>query len=1071
MLEGTYFERHVSTMAGRGVTTRAGEKRDDEYIRAADGWRVGSEEFLDAGQTSSEGSNCEFKAHQVRCGVVVSLVRRACSVDRPIVRFSSHGDSKQVTKGWGGIEMREKKLLSIVVLTMLAAPALPAQEAKQKLVAAQKANAAAARQFTWTSRTELKLKGESKSVKLDQVRYDANGQVVKTPIDTGAQQQQQQPSGGRLKQKIVAKKKEEFGEMIKGLAALVTSYAHMSQDKLQAFSQSASFKEGQGQDAGTIQISGQPAIVPGDSLTVWADKSTMLFRRIAITTSYDKDPVSVACTYATGPGGLSYMAKATLDYPSKNVQVIVDNYNYQSLGGSASLQPAARPTAQQPAPVQDPGWPRQRSQQGNRLITYQPQVEEWKNFQDLRGRMAFSLSPAGGKAVVGIVYLSAHTDVDTDQHMVYLSNIQITKTDFPSLDPATTAQMDQLVRGFLPPTFEISLHRLTACVPKQDSAPTVRVKNDPPVIFVSNSPAILLFVDGQPVRAAIKNTSLEFVVNTTWPLFVDKPTSKFYLLVDKQWMTADGLEGKWAPTSRLPKDMSKLPQDPEWASLQKVIPPAPSSGAAPNVFYSTNQAEVILFDGKPAFSRISGTQLLYATNTTSCVFTDSSTMFYYLSAGRWFRANSLEGPWSYATNDLPADFARIPAGSPASRVLSSVPGTDEAKDAVLLAQVPTTMVIDPVAAAAQAKVTYDGDPQFKPIEGTTLSYAANTQDKVIKYGDVYYLCLQGVWFMSTTAQGPWQTASSVPQEIYTIPASSPVYNVTYVTQTTTSSGAVESSYTAGYMGAFMVGTAVGLTVAYGTGYYYPPYYGYPVYGYPVYHPYAVTYGYGAAGYYNTATGAYGVAQTAYGPYGSATRAAAYNPYTGTAARGASVSTPYGSRSAAQAYNPYTGAYAATRQGSSPTAQWGSSVVTKGNQAAYAQHYSTAQGTVGSVQTSSGAKAVGANTAYGSGGAVKTSSGDMYAAKDGNVYKNTGSGWQSASGSNASRSSAAASGASQQRAPTQEMNQEAQNRQRGAAQSQQFQNIQRSGGGGGGFGGGGGGGGGRSFGGGRGGGRR
>ena len=67
------------------------------------------------------------------------------------------------------------------------------------------------------------------------------------------------------------------------------------------------------------------------------------------------------------------------------------------------------------------------------------------------GPDGFLTYPGGGKAVVGIVHLSAHTDVDTDQHMVYLSNLQITKTDFPSLDPATTAQMDQLVRTFLPP--------------------------------------------------------------------------------------------------------------------------------------------------------------------------------------------------------------------------------------------------------------------------------------------------------------------------------------------------------------------------------------------------------------------------------------------------------------------------------------------------------------------------------------------------------------------------------------------------------------------------------------------
>src|SRR4029453_18335179 len=117
-------------------------------------------------------------------------------------------------------------------------------------------------------------------------------------------------------------------------------------------------------------------------------------------------------------------------------------------------------------------------------------------------------------------------------------------------------------------------------------------------------------------------------------------------------------------------------------------------------------------------------------------------------------------------------------------------------------------------------------------------------------------------------------------------------------------------------------------------------------------------------------------------YGSATRGAGYNPYTGTYARGASVSTPYGSRSAAQAYNPYTGTYAQTRQGSSPTAQWGSSYVSRGNQSATMGHYSTANG-----------KAAASSTKWGNSAVGKTASGNMYAGHDGNVYKNTGNGWE------------------------------------------------------------------------------
>jgi hypothetical protein len=301
---------------------------------------------------------------------------------------------------------------------------------------------------------------------------------------------------------------------------------------------------------------------------------------------------------------------------------------------------------------------------------------------------------------------------------------------------------------------------------------------------VNYSPAVLLAVDGEPVLAAVKDTKLKFVVNTQWAVFLDTDKSQYYLLAGPRWLTAPDLHGPWSAATKLPKDMEKLPKDPQWADLKKVIPlPAQSSAPIPKVFYSTVPAEVILFNGKPVYAKIPQTQLLYATNTDSPFFLYSPTNeYYYLAAGRWFRSKDMQGKWTFASMDLPADFAKIPLSSPASAVLSSVPGTEEAKNAVLIAQIPTVMEIDPKSAAAQAKVSYSGDPQFAPIEGTSLYYATNTTDKVIKVGDVYYLCLQGVWFMSPKAQGPWTTASSIPQVIYTIPPSSPVYNVTYVTQ-------------------------------------------------------------------------------------------------------------------------------------------------------------------------------------------------------------------------------------------------------------------------------------------------
>ena len=646
----------------------------------------------------------------------------------------------------------------------------------------------------------------------------------------------------------------------------------------------------------------------------------------------------------------------------------------------------------------DSSWPREKYSNGTRLIIYHPQVDDWKNFQDLSWRMAISLTPKTDKTVVGVVEMKGNTNIDNVAKLVTITNPEITGTYFPFLDKATAEKMEQLFKTFVPPTLSISLYNLIASTPKKEAPAGVQLNNDPPKIFVGYRPSILLSVNGEPVLSEVPNTNLKFVVNTQWPLFFDEGNSTYYIAVGQQWLTASSLDGQWSATKKLPPEMSKVPQDKQWSALKKFIPPpANPKGVTPDVFYSDKQAEVILFDGQPVYAQIPGTQLEYATNTNSVVFVyKPAQQFYFLTAGRWFRASDLQGPWTYATPDLPADFAKIPLTSPASGILATVPGTEEAKDAVLLAQVPTTITVNQKEAAAKAKVDYAGDPKFEPIKGTSMEYASNTRDKVIKVGDVYYLCLQGVWFMSPNPTGPWTTCTSVPPEIYTIPSSSPVYNVTYVTQTANPDGTVTASYTAGYLGAFILGAATGAILADGSGYWWPPY----CYG-GFYYPYPATYcgaywGYGyhyPAPYYDYNTGAYGWKQTAYGPYGSATRGAAYNPYTGTYARGASVSTPYGSRSAAQAYNPYTGTYAQTRQGSSPTAQWGSSYVSRGNQSATMGHYSTANGTVAGISTSQGGKAAGASTAWGNSAVGKTSSGNMYAAHDGNVYKNTGNGWQ------------------------------------------------------------------------------
>jgi hypothetical protein len=95
--------------------------------------------------------------------------------------------------------------------------------------------------------TPLSLKGEIRNVRLEQIRSDLDGRLQKTQIGGG---QSQDPgsgrarSGGPLRQRVIAKKQEEFRDLMNALAALADSYAHLPPDRLQAFATHATFTKG-----------------------------------------------------------------------------------------------------------------------------------------------------------------------------------------------------------------------------------------------------------------------------------------------------------------------------------------------------------------------------------------------------------------------------------------------------------------------------------------------------------------------------------------------------------------------------------------------------------------------------------------------------------------------------------------------------------------------------------------------------------------------------------------------------------------------------------------------------------
>jgi len=544
---------------------------------------------------------------------------------------------------------------------------------------------------------------------------------------------------------------------------------------------------------------------------------------------------------------------------------------------------------------------------------YQPQVASWEGQKHLVALSAVSfIAKDQQKPALGTVKIEADTSVSLERSLVKFTSLRFSETNFPTLSKDQTREIVAELEKNIPDEDRIiDLNRVLVQVDKSQISPknVAGLKSDPPKIFLSKTPAILLGFDGDPIWSPIKDNELKFAVNTNWDVFQYVPTGLYYLRNDTSWLMATDLNGPWSGTTKLPESFTKLPADDNWKDVKANLPGKPTS-KAPTVYFSTEPAELILIDGEPKYVPVPGTGLLWVSNTESDLFAlGKDGPLFYLVSGRWFRAPNFNGNWSFATPQLPEVFKSISLEHPRSRVLASVPGTQQAAEAVLLAQVPQIARVNKKEIKGP-DVVYQGEPQYEAIQGTQLQRAVNTDKDIIKVGDTYYMCYQGIWFMANTAKGPWTLASSVPDEIYKIPVSSSAHNVTYVTveqDDNDDDDWVTYAAVAGYTGV-MIGWGCAV---WGSGWYYPPYY----YGgyYPIYYPYWRTYGYGS--WYNPYTGIYGTAGRIYGPYGGVGFGARYNPSTGTYARGAFAYGPYGARGAAQAYNPRTGTYAQTRQGS------------------------------------------------------------------------------------------------------------------------------------------------------------
>ncbi len=358
-------------------------------------------------------------------------------------------------------------------------------------------------------------------------------------------------------------------------------------------------------------------------------------------------------------------AKSPLDE-----QVVGEDY----AGGDAEQagQQAAAP--QPPAPM----WPRRFAVGDTTFATYEPQIDSWAN-GELKGRIAVEAFASGSATpVYGIAWFEARTHPGQAADSVAIEDVRVVRATFPTAKERDSKYLDALRSVDLLDTRSTTVARLEAqraYGAKRESAGAEQVKNDPPRVLVVERATQLVLVDGDP-RWREQN-GIQRVINTRALILRDHDS--IYVWVGDRWFKSRTIDGTYQPADTIPTAVGAAKTSLEGSPNVDLLTDAPQGTS---VVVATKPTELIESRGAPVFETIPGTALSYVSNSDSDVLREGAGATYVLLSGRWFRAASLQGPWTFVAADkVPAAFHEIPRNHREARVLASLPGTAEAEAA------------------------------------------------------------------------------------------------------------------------------------------------------------------------------------------------------------------------------------------------------------------------------------------------------------------------------------------------------------------------------------------------------
>ncbi len=215
--------------------------------------------------------------------------------------------------------------------------------------------------------------------------------------------------------------------------------------------------------------------------------------------------------------------------------------------------------------------------------------------------------------------------------------------------------------------------QLRAAVPPRANTQPV------PAVLYTTTPAELVVIEGVPSLVAIAGAGeLEHVENTSSPLF--RLGDHWYLLTAGRWFRSTQLDAtSWQFVAELPGEFSRIPADHPLGQVRASVPGTPEARmAALEALLPTERAVArtatppitVSYAGAPEFESIESTGVARAANTVSDVLKVEG-RYYLCHAGVWYQSAAPSGPWTIAAT-VPNAIYVIPPSSPAYHVTQVV---------------------------------------------------------------------------------------------------------------------------------------------------------------------------------------------------------------------------------------------------------------------------------------------------------------------------------------------------------------------------------------------------------------